>query len=62
VAVNQELLALFEEDQADRRGELPDDLFCAAMVFQHGSDRAHYRRADDRPRPRRRGGRQGGGP
>jgi glycine/D-amino acid oxidase-like deaminating enzyme len=71
--VNQQLLALFEEDQADRRGELPDDLhrrderrrrrveqllargavtdpddlFCAAMVFQHGSDRAHYRQAHE---------------
>ena len=25
----------------------PDDLFRAAMVFQHGSDRAHYRRAHE---------------
>jgi hypothetical protein len=71
--VHQELHALYEEDQADRRGELPadlhrrderrrrrveqllaqgavtdpDDLFCAAMVFQHGNDRAHYRRAHE---------------
>jgi uncharacterized protein YhaN len=92
--VHQELHALFEEDQADRRGELPvdlhrrderrrrrveqllaqgavtdpDDLFGAAMVFQHGADRAHYRRAeemtcDDRPTPRRGEGPQvpGGG-
>jgi hypothetical protein len=69
--VNQELRALFEQDQADRRGELPadlyerdawrrhrveqllahgtvadpDDLFYAAMVFQHGADRAHFLRA-----------------
>jgi hypothetical protein len=26
-AVNQELRALFDEDQADRRGELPADLY-----------------------------------
>jgi hypothetical protein len=71
--VNQELHDLFDEDQADRRGELPadlrrrdqrrrrrveralaqgavtdpDDLFRAAMVFQHGSDRAHDRRAHE---------------
>jgi hypothetical protein len=71
--VHQELHALFEEDQADRRGELPadlrrrderrrarveqlpaqgavtdpDDLFFAAMVFQHGPDRAHYRQAHE---------------
>jgi hypothetical protein len=71
--VHQELHDLFDEDQADRRGERPadlrrrderrrrrveqllaqgavtdpDDLFCAAMVFQHGSDRAHYRRAHE---------------
>jgi hypothetical protein len=63
--VNQELRALFEEDQADRRGQLPtdlaerdqrrrrfeqllaegtvvdpDDLFHAAMVFEHGANRA----------------------
>jgi uncharacterized protein YhaN len=25
----------------------PDDLFRAAMVFQHGSDRAHYRRGHE---------------
>jgi hypothetical protein len=71
--VNQELYALFDEDQADRRGEFPadlserdqrrrrrveqllaegtvvdpDDLFHAAMVFQHGADRAHYLRAHE---------------
>jgi hypothetical protein len=71
--VHREIHALFEEDQADRRGGLPadlhrrderrrgrveqllaqgavtdpDDLFFAAMVFQHGSDRAHYRRAHE---------------
>jgi hypothetical protein len=70
-AVNQELGALFDEDQADRRGEFPadlyerderrrrrveqllvegtvldpDDLFHAAMVFQHGADRSHFLRA-----------------
>jgi hypothetical protein len=70
-AVNQELCALFDEDQADRRGEFPadlyerderrrhrveqllaqgtladpDDLFHAAMVFQHGPDRASFLRA-----------------
>ena len=70
--MNQELRALFEEDQADRSGQFPtdmyqrderrrrrveellaqgtvvdpDDLFCAAMVFQHGGgDRAFYLRA-----------------
>jgi hypothetical protein len=71
-AVNQELGALFDQDQADRRGELPadlderderrrrveqllaegtvvdpDDLFCAAMVFQHGTDRTHFLRAHE---------------
>jgi hypothetical protein len=72
-AVNQALGALFEEDQADRRGEFPadlderderrrrrveqllaegtvvdpDDLFCAAMVFQHGADRTHFLRAHE---------------
>jgi hypothetical protein len=72
--VHQELRALFEEDQADRRGEFPtdmyqrderrrrrveellaqatltdpDDLFHAAMVFQHaGGDRACYLRAHE---------------
>lgn len=66
--MHQELRALYEEDQADRRGEFPadlderdqcrrrrveqllaqgaaadpDDLFCAAMVLQHGADRAHF--------------------
>ncbi len=71
--MNQELRALFEEDQADRRGEFPadmyerdqhrrrrveellaqatltdpDDLFHAAMVFQHGGDRAYYLRAHE---------------
>jgi hypothetical protein len=71
--VNQELRALFDEDQADRRGEFPadlderdqrrrrrveqllaegtvvdpDDLFCAAMVFQHGADRPYYLRAHE---------------
>jgi hypothetical protein len=71
--VNQELRALFDEDQADRRGEFPadlyerdqrrrrgaeqllaqgtltdpDDLFHAAMVFQHGADRAYYLRAHE---------------
>jgi hypothetical protein len=71
--VNQELRALFDEDQADRRGEFPadlyerdqrrrhrveqllaegtvvdpDDLFHAAMVFQHGADRANYLRAHE---------------
>jgi glycine/D-amino acid oxidase-like deaminating enzyme len=69
--VNQELGALFDEDQADRRGQFPadlaerdqrrrrrveqllaegavvdpDELFCAAMVLQHGADRACYLRA-----------------
>jgi hypothetical protein len=64
--VNHELRALFDEDQADRRGQLPtdlaerdqrrrrrveqllaegtvvdpDDLFHAAMVFEHGANRA----------------------
>jgi hypothetical protein len=68
--VNQELRALFDEDQADRRGKFPadlperderrrrrveqllaqgtaadpDDLFHAAMVLQHGADRAYYLR------------------
>jgi hypothetical protein len=72
-AVNQELGALFDEDQADRRGEFPadlyerderrrrrveqllvegtvldpDDLFHAAMVFQHGADRSHFLRAHE---------------
>ena len=71
--MHQELHALFDEDQADRRGELPaalrrrderrrrrveqllaqgtvtdpDDLFCAAMVFQRGTDRAHYLEAHE---------------
>jgi hypothetical protein len=72
--VNQELRALFDQDQADRRGQFPadlyerderrrrrveqllaqgtladpDDLFHAAMVFQHGGgDRAHYLRAHE---------------
>jgi 8-oxo-dGTP pyrophosphatase MutT (NUDIX family) len=71
--VNQELRALFDEDQADRLGQLPadlaerdqrrrrrveqllaegtvvdpDDLFHAAMVFQHGADRAHFLRAHE---------------
>jgi hypothetical protein len=71
--VNQELGALFDEDQADRRGELPadlderdqrrrrrveqllaegtvvdpDELFCAAMVLQHGADRPCYLRAHE---------------
>jgi hypothetical protein len=71
--VHQELQALYEEDQADRHGELPadlserdqrrrhrveqllaegtvvdpDDLFCAAMVLQHGADRAHFQRAHE---------------
>lgn len=71
--MNQELRALFDEDQADRRGEFPadlderdqrrrrrveqllaegtvvdpDDLFCAAMVFQHGADRPYYLRAHE---------------
>jgi hypothetical protein len=71
--VHQELQALYEEDQADRRGEFPadlaerdqrrrrrveqllaegtvvdpDDLFCAAMVFQHGADRAYFLRAHE---------------
>ena len=69
--MNQELGALFDEDQADRRGKFPadlderderrrrrveqllvegtvvdpDDLFHAAMVFQHGADRSHFLRA-----------------
>jgi hypothetical protein len=71
--VNQELRGLFDEDQADRRSQLPadlaerdqrrrrrveqllaegtvadpDDLFHAAMVFQHGADRAHYLRSHE---------------
>jgi hypothetical protein len=72
--VHQELRALFDEDQADRRGAFPadlperdqrrrrrveqllaqgslvdpDDLFHAAMVFQHGGgDRAYYLRAHE---------------
>jgi hypothetical protein len=71
--VNQELRGLFDEDQADRRSQLPvdlaerdqrrrrrveqllaegivvdpDDLFHAAMVLQHGADRAHYLRAHE---------------
>jgi TPR repeat protein len=72
--VNQELRALFDQDQADRRGELPadlaerderrrrrveqllaqatladpDDLFHAAMMFQHGGgDRSSYLRAHE---------------
>ena len=71
--MNQELRGLFDEDQADRRSQLPidlderderrrrrveqllaegtmvdpDDLFCAAMVFQHGADRAHFQRAHE---------------
>lgn len=71
--MNQELRALFEEDQADRSGQFPtdmyqrdqrrrrrveqllaqgtltgpDDLFHAAMVFQHGADRAYYLRAHE---------------
>jgi uncharacterized protein YhaN len=77
--VNQELRALFDEDQADRHGQLPadlaerdeyrrrrveqllaegtvvdpDDLFHAAMVFQHGADRAHFLRAHELAKRRR---------
>ncbi len=71
--MHQELRALYEEDQADRRGAFPtdlskrderrrrrveqllargavadpEDLFFAAMVFQHGADRSHFLRAHE---------------
>ena len=71
--MHQELRALYEQDQTDRRGELPtdlwerderrrrrveqlldqgavtdpEDLFFAAMVFQHGADRSHFLRAHE---------------
>jgi hypothetical protein len=71
--VNDELRALYRQDQADRRHGLPSDIearderrrrrveelvaadalrtaedwFHAAMVFQHGSRREHYRRAHE---------------